>query len=71
MRIFAENDVLVQNERGPKSLPISKYSGARPFAYGEYRHLGMIGALELVEDKNFRKAFDWQGNRLRNIQDRA
>ena len=27
---------------------------------GEYRHLGMIGALELVEDRRTKKPFDWQ-----------
>ena len=61
LRIFAENDVLVQNERRAKIITDKVTALAQDHLHiGEYRHLGMIGALELVEDKISKKAFDWQ-----------
>jgi len=61
LRIFAEDDVLVQNERRAKIIADKVNALAKDHSYiGEYRQLGMIGALELVEDKISKKAFDWQ-----------
>jgi adenosylmethionine-8-amino-7-oxononanoate aminotransferase len=61
LRIFAEDDVLVQNQRRAKIIADKVNALAKDHSYiGEYRQLGMIGALELVEDKISKKAFDWQ-----------
>jgi adenosylmethionine---8-amino-7-oxononanoate aminotransferase len=61
LRIFKENDVLAENERKAKIITDKVVALARDHLHiGEYRHLGMIGALELVEDKISRKTFDWQ-----------
>jgi adenosylmethionine-8-amino-7-oxononanoate aminotransferase len=61
LSIFAEDNVLVQNERRAKILADKVNALAQGHSYiGEYRQLGMIGALELVEDKISKKAFDWQ-----------
>jgi adenosylmethionine-8-amino-7-oxononanoate aminotransferase len=61
LRIFAEENVLVQNERRAKIITDKVNALAQGHSHvGEYRHLGMIGALELVENKISRKAFDWQ-----------
>jgi Adenosylmethionine-8-amino-7-oxononanoate aminotransferase len=61
LHIFAEDNVLVQNERRAKIIADKANILAQGHPYvGEYRHLGMIGVLELVEDKISKKAFDWQ-----------
>lgn len=61
LRIFAENDVLFQNEKKSGIIAGKANALARDHEHvGEYRRLGMIGALELVEDKTSKKAFDWQ-----------
>lgn len=61
LRIFCDDDVLARNEI--KARIISE-EAARLFdghpCVGEYRQLGMIGALELVADRKTKKAFDWQ-----------
>jgi adenosylmethionine-8-amino-7-oxononanoate aminotransferase len=61
LRIFAEDNVLVQNERRSKIIAdkVNNLAQGHPYI-GEYRHLGMIGALELVENRISKKAFDWQ-----------
>lgn len=61
LRIFVENDVLFQNEKKARMIAGKASTLARDHVHvGEYRQLGMIGALELVEDKMSRKSFDWQ-----------
>ena len=61
LRIFAEKDVLAQNAKKALSMTGKVQALAQDHLHiGEYRYLGMIGALELVEDKSSRKGFDWQ-----------
>jgi adenosylmethionine-8-amino-7-oxononanoate aminotransferase len=61
LAIFKDEDVLVKNEIKAKMIAdkVKRLADAHPHV-GEYRHLGMIGALELVEDKHTKKPFDWQ-----------
>lgn len=61
LNIFAQENILVQNRA--KAALIREMAGdlAQRHPYiGEYRQLGMVGALELVEDKRDKKAFDWR-----------
>ena len=54
--IFAEDDVLIQNERKAKIIADKVNALAQGHSYiGEYRQLGMIGALELVRIKCLKK----------------
>jgi adenosylmethionine---8-amino-7-oxononanoate aminotransferase len=61
LRIFQDENVLAVNEI--KARMISEKTAKRfdghPYV-GEYRHLGMIGALELVENRATKQPFDWQ-----------
>jgi adenosylmethionine-8-amino-7-oxononanoate aminotransferase len=61
LAIFKDEDVLAKNEIKAKMITdkVKRLADAHPHV-GEYRHLGMIGALELVEDKSTKKPFDWQ-----------
>jgi adenosylmethionine-8-amino-7-oxononanoate aminotransferase len=61
LTIFKDEDVLAKNEIKAKMIAdkVKKFAYSHPHV-GEYRHLGMIGALELVADKRTRKPFDWQ-----------
>jgi adenosylmethionine-8-amino-7-oxononanoate aminotransferase len=61
LTIFKDEDVLAKNEIKAKMITdkVKRLADAHPHV-GEYRHLGMIGALELVEDKSTKKPFDWQ-----------
>ena len=61
LTIFKDEDVLAKNEIKAKMIAdkVKRLADAHPHV-GEYRHLGMIGALELVEDKPTKKPFDWQ-----------
>ncbi|MCM1992562.1 adenosylmethionine--8-amino-7-oxononanoate transaminase [Oceanirhabdus seepicola] len=59
--IFEEEDILKKNEvksKKIKELALKRVKG-NPYI-GEYRQLGMIGAIELVEDKVSKKQFDWK-----------
>ena len=61
LNIFRDEDVLSRN-RETAALISEK---VRPLAeghphVGEFRQLGMIGALELVEDRQSKTGFDWQ-----------
>jgi len=61
LRIFAEDKVLEQNEKKAVIMTDRVHTLANDHWHvGEYRHLGMIGALELVEDKRTQKGFAWQ-----------
>ena len=52
---------LSKTKEGPEIITDKVNALAQDHSHvGEYRHLGMIGALELVEDKISKKAFDWQ-----------
>ncbi len=61
LNIFRDEDVLARNR--VKSALIAEKVRQRAEAHphvGEFRQLGMIGALELVEDKASKRGFDWQ-----------
>ena len=61
LNIFGDEDVLNRNKI--KSALIEERVMARAENHpriGEFRRIGMIGALELVEDKDSKKGFDWQ-----------
>jgi adenosylmethionine---8-amino-7-oxononanoate aminotransferase len=57
--IFEDDDVLAKNDLKSKYIAemVSWFAQNHPHV-GEFRQMGMIGALELVEDKRSRKAFD-------------
>jgi adenosylmethionine---8-amino-7-oxononanoate aminotransferase len=61
LEIFKDDDVLAKNDLRSKYIDklVSGFSQNHPHV-GEFRRLGMIGALELVEDKCSRKAFAWE-----------
>jgi adenosylmethionine---8-amino-7-oxononanoate aminotransferase len=61
LAIFKDDEILAKNEVKAKMIAakVKKLADSHPHI-GEYRHLGMIGALELVEDKKTKKPFDWQ-----------
>jgi adenosylmethionine-8-amino-7-oxononanoate aminotransferase len=61
LRIFQDENVLARNEIKARmiSQKVTNLFGGHPYV-GEYRQLGMVGALELVEDKASKKSFDWQ-----------
>ena len=59
--VFRDENVLAKNEIKAKMITdkVKKLADSHPHI-GEYRHLGMIGALELVEERHTKKSFDWQ-----------
>jgi len=59
--IFADDNVLAKNELKSKFIAelLNEFAGSHPHV-GEFRQMGMIGALELVEDKRSRRAFGWE-----------
>ena len=59
--IFQDEDVLAQNEIKSRMLlaKVKTLFDGHPYV-GEYRQLGMIGALELVADRCTKEAFDWK-----------
>ncbi len=61
LRIFQDEDVLGKNVMKSKLIAekaMALFDGHPQV--GEYRQLGMIGALELVEDQKTKKPFDWR-----------
>ena len=61
LRIFREEEVLAKNTVKSKMISdkVGRLAAGHPYV-GEYRHLGMIGALELVEERATKRPFDWQ-----------
>ena len=61
LRIFRDEDVLSRNEQKARMISekVANLFSGHPYV-GEYRQLGMIGALELVADQKTKAAFDWQ-----------
>ncbi len=59
--IFKDDDVLAKNDLKSKFIAemVGGFAQNHPYV-GEFRQMGMIGALELVEDKLSRKAFAWE-----------
>jgi adenosylmethionine-8-amino-7-oxononanoate aminotransferase len=61
LRIFRDEDVLVNNavKSDMIAAKVAKQMAGHPHV-GEYRRLGMISALELVEDRGTKRPFDWK-----------
>jgi adenosylmethionine-8-amino-7-oxononanoate aminotransferase len=61
LSIFQDEDVLAQNEIKSRMLlaKVKTLFDGHPYV-GEYRQLGMIGALELVADRCTKETFDWK-----------
>ncbi len=61
LHIFQDENVLARNEMKARMISekVADLFDGHPFV-GEYRQLGMIGALELVADRKTKAAFDWQ-----------
>lgn len=61
LNIFAEHNVLEENRHKSSFIREMAEPLAQKHPYiGEYRQLGMVGALEMVEDKRSKKPFDWR-----------
>ena len=61
LHIFQDENVLARNEVKARMISekATKWFDGHP-TVGEYRQLGMIGALELVADQKTKTAFDWR-----------
>lgn len=61
LNIFEEENVLEKNKEKSKLISdiVRDAFDNHPYV-GEFRQLGMVGALELVEDKETGKGFDWK-----------
>ncbi len=61
LNIFAEEDILKQNQVKATYLRelVQEKANTHPYV-GEYRQLGMVGALELVAEKQSKTGFDWR-----------
>jgi adenosylmethionine-8-amino-7-oxononanoate aminotransferase len=61
LNIFRDENVLEKNLHKSRLMGLLAREKAENHRYiGEFRQLGMVGALELVEDKATKKAFDWR-----------
>lgn len=61
LNIFEQENILEDNLQKSKLLNDMIKAAADDHPYiGEFRQLGMVGALELVEDKKSKKGFEWQ-----------
>ncbi|MDK2799227.1 MAG: adenosylmethionine---8-amino-7-oxononanoate aminotransferase [Clostridiales bacterium] len=61
LNIFEQENILEDNRQKSKLLNDMIKAAADDHPYiGEFRQLGMVGALELVEDKKSKKGFEWQ-----------
>lgn len=61
LNIFEDDRVLEKNALKSKFIADMVNGLIKDHPYiGEFRQLGMVGALELVEDRRSRKAFDWE-----------
>lgn len=58
--IFREDNILSENEKKSEYIrnKILEIIGDIPY-FGEFRQIGMIGAIELVKDKDSKEPFDW------------
>jgi adenosylmethionine-8-amino-7-oxononanoate aminotransferase len=61
IEIFQNENVILENEKKSKYLKkrVLELFGDHP-NFGEYRQLGMIGAIELVKNRNNKDEFDWK-----------
>ncbi|QNB45605.1 adenosylmethionine--8-amino-7-oxononanoate transaminase [Thermanaerosceptrum fracticalcis] len=61
LNIFQEENILEKNRHKSRLIALLSREKAENHPYiGEFRQLGMVGALELVEDKRLKKGFDWK-----------
>jgi adenosylmethionine-8-amino-7-oxononanoate aminotransferase len=61
LAIFREEGVLARvAERGAALARLARQAFADLDFVGEYRQLGLVGAVELVEDRGARRGFDWR-----------
>lgn len=61
LNIFKEDNVLERNKSKAEQInKITKNLANKHPYIGEFRQIGMIGALELVEDKVTKQAFAWE-----------
>ncbi len=60
LKIFQEENI-IENNRIKSALIREKSERLLKYPHvGEFRQLGMVGAIELVENKETKKGFDWQ-----------
>ncbi len=59
--IFEEDNILEANEKKSQYIEerVKEHIENHPFV-GDFRQLGMVGAIELVKDKKSKKGFDWK-----------
>lgn len=61
LSIFDEENILYKNQQTSKYIKELTQSLSKDHPYvGEFRQLGMIGAIELVENQKTKKEFDWK-----------
>ncbi len=61
IQIFKDDDVIKKNEETSKYINEKINEMIREIPYvGEYRQIGMIGAIELVKDMATKEPFDWE-----------
>lgn len=72
LRIFQDENVLARNEVKARQMfeKATQLFCGHPLV-GEYRQLGMIGALELVADRETKRPFDWRDRVGYNIYRKA
>ncbi|MDK2820184.1 MAG: adenosylmethionine---8-amino-7-oxononanoate aminotransferase [Clostridia bacterium] len=72
LNIFRDENVLEKNQEKSRFINQLVREKAKNHPYiGEFRQLGMVGALELVEDKKTKKGFDWKKRVGYNIYRKA
>ncbi|MTV50443.1 adenosylmethionine--8-amino-7-oxononanoate transaminase [Heliobacillus mobilis] len=61
LNIFEDDQVIEKNRQMSAYIVQKVMEQANDHPYvGEYRQLGMVGAIELVEDKPSKRGFDWK-----------
>ncbi|MBC2580967.1 adenosylmethionine--8-amino-7-oxononanoate transaminase [Clostridium sp. DJ247] len=61
LKIFEEENILEKNKRKSSIIREKLEESFKNIPYvGEYRQIGMIGAIELVRDKKTKEAFHWK-----------
>ncbi len=72
LKIFKDDNIIERNIKKSKYMEkcIRDHFSDLDFV-GDIRHLGMIGAVELVKDKNTKQPFDWKERVGYNIYQKA
>ncbi|AOY78349.1 adenosylmethionine--8-amino-7-oxononanoate transaminase [Clostridium formicaceticum] len=61
LKIFEEENIIEKNKIKSKFLKEKVEETIRDIPYvGEFRQIGMIGAIELVKDQSTKEGFDWR-----------